>query len=657
MNFLSLTGDNFMSLEHFNIELNNRGLIAIQGVNLADSSAVSNGAGKSSIPDAISWALFGVTARGSAGDRVINTRSRKDTQVKVTIDDDGTRYRIERYRKHEKFKNQCFLFQINPDGTELDLSKGTDRETQVEINRVIGADAEVFNAAIYAGQEALPNLPGMTDKALKSLLEEASGTSELAECYKVARAASLDAQKLVAVEQANLEGLKNGLTQAQNWLADAERQFGEFEDSRRERAKAELMPVVAYKTQIEETEAKISAIEVTNPQAEVEKAEAAIAAVAAEVAQAKKLDDARIDALNNFVKSDVSLKNLKKSIKAEVEAAKYDLEHVNDKLGQPCSSCGKLYCEEDLGQAKDLAQSRYDKAIARIKAEVVPHTAETAKLKEESEAAEAACEAYKATMTDVSGAYRARSNAVASINQIAAFKRDVDALKGKIETCNKAATGRLHEVNPHQAYVDRYKGDIETAEKSIKAQEEKISGAEDELQTLADVVEVFGPAGVRAHILDLVTPFLNDKTRDYLGALSDGNIHAVWSTLTKTAKGDLKEKFNIEVSNDKGGSSFVEMSGGEKRKTRLSTAMALQELVASRATKPINLFIADEIDDALDPAGLERLMGVLTQRAKDCGTVMIVSHNGLSDWVDSVITVTKDATGVSHVSGDTHNVM
>lgn len=53
----------------------------------------------------------------------------------------------------------------------------------------------------------------------------------------------------------------------------------------------------------------------------------------------------------------------------------------------------------------------------------------------------------------------------------------------------------------------------------------------------------------------------------------------------------------------------------------------------SRATKPINLWIADEIDYALDESGLERLMVVLDRKARERGTVLIISHqSGLKDW-------------------------
>ena len=104
------------------------------------------------------------------------------------------------------------------------------------------------------------------------------------------------------------------------------------------------------------------------------------------------------------------------------------------------------------------------------------------------------------------------------------------------------------------------------------------------------------------------------------------------------------------MTHDEGGDSFAGLSGGEKRKVRIATAMALQDMVATRAEKPINLFIADEVDHALDDAGLERLMTVLDAKAKERGTVLVISHNSLSDWIAQVITVTKTKK-VSSVTG------
>ena len=98
-------------------------------------------------------------------------------------------------------------------------------------------------------------------------------------------------------------------------------------------------------------------------------------------------------------------------------------------------------------------------------------------------------------------------------------------------------------------------------------------------------------------------------------------------------------KFNISVTKTGSSKSFQTLSGGEKRKVRIACSLALQDLVASRASKNIELFIGDEIDDALDTAGLERLMGILEAKARERGTVMIISHKEMKSWFRETITV------------------
>jgi DNA repair exonuclease SbcCD ATPase subunit len=150
-----------------------------------------------------------------------------------------------------------------------------------------------------------------------------------------------------------------------------------------------------------------------------------------------------------------------------------------------------------------------------------------------------------------------------------------------------------------------------------------------------------GRKGFRGEVLDHVTPYLNARTQHYLDALTGGSISAAWDTVSENSSGEYVENFHIKVAHESGVDRFQLLSGGEKRKVRLACALALQDLVATRAVKPIKLFIADEIDDAIDTAGLELLMGVLESKARTMGSVFIISHNDLADWVRNTLTITK----------------
>jgi len=127
-----------------------------------------------------------VTARGATGNEVINTDAGKNCRVSVTIQDGDVIYIIERHRKHHAHKNSLVV--SARDGLHVtDLTKGTDKLTQDVVNAIIGTSLEVFRGSIYADQEMMPDLPAMTDKQLKILIEEAAGIEVLEKAFEVAR--------------------------------------------------------------------------------------------------------------------------------------------------------------------------------------------------------------------------------------------------------------------------------------------------------------------------------------------------------------------------------------------------------------------------------------------------------------------------------------
>lgn len=645
MKIQSLSIDNFLTVGSAWVELDDRGLLLIQGQNNDDPSAESNGAGKSSVVDALCWGIYGTTARGVSSDAVVNKTAKKDCKVVITLVEGDKEYTITRHRKHATGKNSVLIDERDTTtGTVVDLSKGTDKETQDVINKVMGCSLDVFMAAVYAGQERMPDLPGMTDKQLKMLIEEAAGVEVLTEAYMAARdrynkaKAGLDS---VVAQQLNAINIKNGLDVA---LAGQEAQSKEFEDGRRERAKAELAKVLPLNQEIARSEEALKAWDEPAARAELEEIDAKIKAHKTEEAEFNRLNSeaAILDRQLAAAKSTIAMK------KNSIANAEEGLARIEEQVGKPCGECGKAYCEHDLEAAR---QARRD-TIEALKKDLIEFVGDTKKLVAKVAAAQEAAATFKSGMTDISAAATRQRELSNLLNAIDAANRQIEAKKREVAAVKVAANAKLTETNPWTKAIEAKKEEIKRAGEMIDALTKKVGEEGDKVELLADAVKVFGPAGVRAHVLDTVTPYLNDRTREYLGALADGNIHATWATLAKTAKGDLKEKFNIEVTNDKGAESFAGLSGGEKRKVRLATAMALQDMVAGRARKPIDIFIADEVDHALDESGLERLMGVLERKARERGTVLVISHNSLSDWIDNVITVTKSG-GLATVSGAT----
>jgi DNA repair exonuclease SbcCD ATPase subunit len=646
MEIQKLRIENFMSIGSAELFLDERGLVLIQGVNNDDTSAHSNGAGKSTIPDAISWCLFGSTARGESGDSIVNQKAGGDTRVQITLHDRESGdhvFVVTRNRKHHFSKNRLTLGRVDADGTKTDLTLGTDRLTQTLIERILGCSEAVFTSAIYAGQERMPDLPSMTDKQLKELLEEAAGISELQKHYDLARERLATVKSECTTRQSQLASAEKAVTQAESFLQDITESHDKWgvdhEAVLAERRKDfgvryEGITEELLKTRILALRSK--AATASKSYLEAKETLSAPDKEAAELQQIAENDARRV----------VSIEATVKASAAEILKLKTDLDNLDKRIGTPCGECGKPYAEEDLAAARKARTASLRERVSRHKD--LQEALSKARISRDT--TQSTLERYLSSRPSKGDeqervlelqrkAFEARDEVTKAERALVDFKKAIEDLE---------ALGK--QENPFLDNLAKARSRLADARSKIAPIQDELTAFEGRVQLHQQAVEVFGPAGVRAHILDNVTPYLNARTSQYLSTLSDGNLSATWSTLSTTAKGALRERFVIEVNNDAGGSSFGLLSGGEKRKVRLACALALQDLVSTRASKPFRLFVADEIDDALDSAGLERLMAVLEEKARERGTVLVISHNSLSDWIREVVTVEKVG-GQSSVRG------
>ncbi|SER28427.1 AAA domain-containing protein [Faunimonas pinastri] len=633
MNFPQLEIENFLTIGQAKLSLADRGLVLFQGINEDDSSAHSNGAGKSSIADALCWCLYGTTARDESGDAVVNRKAGKNCRVATTAVDGDDVYKIVRHRKHKQGKNALHLFKQDATGDWTDLTKGTDKLTQEEVLKVIGSSFEVFCGSVYAGQEKMPDLPGMTDKKLKLLVEEASGTTVLEQAYEVARKRLLQKESDKTYAEASLKAEIVAQTSIIAQQEQANTDHAGFEKRRRDRLRSLAEEARELARQAGELGSEITAAGKSGVETALKEAQDKLAGVKGEQAEERRLADELAKIEREVASGTADLR----SLKVAFDRAKVDLDGISERVGQPCGECGKAYCEHDLEEATTRARAK----LADVKKQFATTRSQVESAQKRAQSARDALSTHRASLTDVSEASALSASLNTKMSNIAALERKRENLINQARDRAKQAKAVRAEDNPFAAIINRLMDQAKEVTSRIEGAEKKVKEAEAALEIAKSVAKVFSPAGVRAHILDEVTPFLNDQTAKYLGALSDGNIRATWSTLVKNAKGELREKFSIEVENDCGGETFKSISGGEKRKVRIAAALALQDLVARRASKPIDLFIGDEIDDALDPAGLERLTTILHEKARERGSVMVISHADLKDWISQIVTVRK----------------
>lgn len=628
MKFLTLEVENFMALANAKVELDQRGLVLIQGVNAGDSSAASNGAGKSTLMNSLMWCIYGETSHGVKGDDVLSTGHEKNCRVKVTIEDEGKRYAIIRHRKHKEFKNRLIVR-----GEDGDMTKGKDSLTQEFVERLIGASKEVFMASIYASQEAMPDLPGMSDKNLKTIVEEAAGVDRLTKAYAIARERANAAAARMETTKTKMDACLSLVESAQNELESAKTSSEAWERDRSERldvARADLVGAEVTLTEVE--------MELRSLPEQIRDTENAIGKEREKLAS-KEEHDAKLvkvrGAITDIRASIRITENIQKEAMQRARALKVKAEEVNTKVGEPCPTCGKAYCVEDLSTVKESFVEQAHSEISQAQASATS----VAKYQEHLEKALKIESSLVASTPDVSAIISRIEQLTKELGTLRHREKEVVAVEALVARARSEVDRITKETNPFLAVIKRHEESLAANKSNYGVLKTELKNIQEQALLLDKARQVYSPAGVRSHILTSVTPFLNAQTAEYLNTLSDGNIVAEWSTMESTKKGEWRDKFNISVRKIGASKTFQTLSGGEKRKVRIACSLALQDLVASRASKNIELFIGDEIDDALDTAGLERLMGILEAKARERGTVMIISHKEMKSWFRETITV------------------
>ena len=134
-----------------------------------------NGTGKTTIINALSYALYGDALTNIRKDNLINKTNGKGMITTVEFEIQGKQYRIERGRRPNILK----LYIDGQDAVDGE-QQGDSRETQKEIEKIIGFPHTMFKHLIALNTYTEPFL-GMKNNDQKDMIEQLLGITELSE--------------------------------------------------------------------------------------------------------------------------------------------------------------------------------------------------------------------------------------------------------------------------------------------------------------------------------------------------------------------------------------------------------------------------------------------------------------------------------------------
>jgi DNA repair exonuclease SbcCD ATPase subunit len=208
----SLTVKNFMSVGNQTqaVDFDKQQLTLVLGENLdqgGDDSGSRNGTGKTTIINALSYALYGLALTNIKRNNLINKTNNKGMLVTLSFEKDGRDYKIERGRGPN-------LLKFYVDGQEqemLDESQGDSRKTQEDIIHLLGMSHNMFKHIVALNTYTEPFL-SMRVNDQKDIIEQLLGITILSEKAEVLKEKVRQTKEAITDETARINAIETSNT-------------------------------------------------------------------------------------------------------------------------------------------------------------------------------------------------------------------------------------------------------------------------------------------------------------------------------------------------------------------------------------------------------------------------------------------------------------
>jgi DNA repair exonuclease SbcCD ATPase subunit len=205
-----LTVKNFMSVGNQTQAVNftREHLTLVLGENLdqgGDDSGSRNGTGKTTIVNALSFALYGTALTNIKKDNLINKINNKNMLVTLTFEKDNNKYKIERGRKPTVMK-----FYVNDEELiteETDDSQGDMRETQKDISELLEMSHDMFRHIVALNTYTEPFL-SLKANEQREIIEQLLGITLLSEKADLLKEQIRISKDSIYQENADIEAAK-----------------------------------------------------------------------------------------------------------------------------------------------------------------------------------------------------------------------------------------------------------------------------------------------------------------------------------------------------------------------------------------------------------------------------------------------------------------
>ena len=559
------------------VQLANQGLVLIEGENKISRAADSNGAGKTSIVDALTWGLFGETLSGLKGAAVANRHTTEPCRVVVDWTNGTVRGQVVR--------------QVRPNAVSVTLGVDTWRNAEAagRVEAALGFGARTFFLGACFGQGGAARFATAPHPEQLRTLDEIHGI-DFRRVWKHTTEWGATWNTRLATALAEVQRAEDAVNMAEVAYRDAQARAAAAAAERAARVKAAR-----------------AALDSTTATHHTQRA-----ALDAARATAARLPAARstVAAADEAVSLAAAGEGRARMHHSDTYAA---LQKVNQAIAQlkPGAQCPA--CRQRVPSAATLATLWAAERTAAMRA-----------VKEAAAVVQTALTAHAAAIRAQGAVVEERKLVTAGTVAVAELPRLQVAVEQAATAVVSAQTMLEMAETPSpgentaalRAAVAKARSTRATAQRDVQQATTAVAVAE-YWRT------AYGDRGIRVQLFRAVSQFLTARTREHLRWLAPGDVAA--TVATDLVRGLEKVVLSTEWTHGAGAPDAA--SGGQARRVHLALFAALHDLAAARAATLFPIAIYDEPSDALDERGRELLCEWIITQAKRTPTTLVITHD------------------------------
>lgn len=643
--FEELDIEGFRSIDRISLNLSDQGIVIVKGINNYEDLASSNGSGKSSVFEAIIYALFEET---SSGDRDIENRILgQGCSVVLKFSIDGVSYKI--IRQSKKGKGTVVLYR-----NDEDISARNKSDTNKLIISILGINKAIFLDSIFLSQNAVTNLPSLSPTARKERLEILTNTDNAINNFKtflkekqtMYESKHVDCQ----LEINKINGKEESLQQQKDKL---QAQINDIKIQIEERNK--LGNIEDLDKQIQEYNVKINTI--NNQIPELDNQIEMISKSINELKNEQKVyEEKRVNKDQEVQNQRDKCNDLQKEITRVENVISYnnmDIDRINKEIEEiknsdTCPTCGRKYDNVNEEHIQKVIEDK-NKEIKEFENKNIENNNYIKDLQLELDKEIEVGKNLKKEFENLNSLYNDKNeqvseqqtNLINTNNQKTQLLNSIQNMQVQIDAINKQKDDILKIEIPNSKQYEDMVQDIDTQLNNLNKLKEDKNNELNELDNYINAIKhciQLVTKDFRTFLLKNSLSYLNKILKDYSSQLFSNE-----SDLIYISEND--NKLDIMLGN----ATYESLSGGEKTRVNIALLLAQKSLANMIGNISCNIIILDEILGYCDALAENNVINLITKELESLETIYMISHKEIPIGYDAELIVEKNANGLTHL--------